>query len=88
MPVNDMLANDESTTRKYDYQVNFTQALATAKNLMPLLFQRSRRKVNLIIEALFELLANTVEPIRPGRKYPRNHRASYRKVFTNYKPIS
>jgi hypothetical protein len=88
LPVNEMLAKDASTTRKYDYQVNFTQALATAKTLMPLLFQRSKRKVRLIIEALFELLANTIEPIRPGRSYPRTHRVSYRKFYTNYKPIS
>ena len=88
LPVNDMLAKDSNSTRKYDYQVNFTQALATAKNLMPLLFQRSKHKIKLIIEALFELLANTIEPIRPGRKYPRNHRASSRKYFTNYKPIA
>jgi len=88
LPVNDMLAKDTNTTRKYDYQVNFTQALATAKNLMPLLFQRSKRKIMLIIEALFELLANTIEPIRPGRTYPRKHRVSSRKFYTNYKPIS
>jgi hypothetical protein len=88
LPVNDMLAKDKNTTRKYDYQVNFTQALATAKNLMPLLFQRSKRKIKLIVESLFELFANTTEPIRPGRKYPRNHRVSSRKFYTNYKPIS
>ena len=88
LPVNDMLAKDTNAIRKYDYQVNFTQALATAKNLMPLLFQRSKRKIKLIIEALFELLANTIEPIRPGRNYPRKHRVSSRKFYTNYKPIS
>jgi hypothetical protein len=87
LPVNDKLANDTTTTRKYDYQVNFTQALATVKNLMPLLFQRSKRKIKLIIEALFELLENSIEPIRPGRSYPRKHRVSSRKFYTNYKPI-
>jgi hypothetical protein len=88
LPVNDSLATDTSSTRKYDHQVNFTQALATAKNLWPLLFQRSKRKIMLIIESLFELFANTTEPIRPGRKYPRKHRVSSRKFYTNYKPIS
>jgi len=88
LPVNDMLAKDTHATRKYDHQVNFTQALATAKNLMPLLFQRSKRKIKLIIESLFELFVNTTESIRPGRKYPRKHRVSSRKFYTNYKPIS
>jgi hypothetical protein len=88
MPVNDRLSKDTNQTRQYDYQVNFTQALATAKSLMPLLFQRSKRKIRLIIQALFELLAKTIEPIRPGRRYPRKHRVMSRKYFTNYKPIS
>ena len=88
LPVNDMLAKDTNATRKYDYQVNFTHALATAKNLMPLLFQRSKRKIKLIIDSLFKLFDNTTEPIRPGRKYPRKHRVSSRKFYTNYKPIS
>jgi len=88
LPVNDMLAKDTNATRKYDHQVNFTQALGTAKILMPLLYQRSKRKLKLIIESLFELFANTTEPIRPGRKYPRKHRVSSRKFYTNYKPVS
>jgi len=88
LPVNDILAADTHTDRKYNYQVNFTQALATAKDLMPLFFQRSKRKIKLIIEALFEVLVKTVEPIRPGRHYPRNHRVSSRKYYICYKPIA
>lgn len=87
-PVNDMLAADTVRDRKYDYQVNFSQALATGKNLMPLLFQRSKRKIKLIVEALFELLKKSPEPIRPGRRYPRKHRISSRKYYTCYKPIA
>ena len=71
LPVNDMLAEDKTEEETYDYQVNFTHALATSKDLIPLLFQRSKKKIKLIIEALFELLRRTVEPIRPGRRYPR-----------------
>ena len=88
LPINDMLAADTLADRKYNYQVNFTQALATAKNLMPLLFQRSKTKIKLIIEAFFELLVKTIEPIRPGRHYPRKHRVSSRKYYICYKPIA
>jgi hypothetical protein len=88
LPVNDMLAEDKAEGQTYDYQVNFTHALATSKDLIPLLFQRSKTKIKLIIEALFELLRRTVEPIRPGRRYPRKHRVSVRKYFACYKPIS
>lgn len=87
-PVNDMLASDIDSDRKYNYQVNFTHALTKGKDLMPLLFQRSIRKIKLIVEALFELLIKTVEPIRPGRRYPRNHRVSSRKYYLNYKPLA
>ena len=88
LPVNDWLAADSVTERKYSYQVNFTQALTTAKNLMPLFFQRSKRKIKRIIDALLEMLAETIEPIRPGRQYPRKHRVSSRKYYLAYKPIA
>ena len=88
LSVNDMLAADKTTDQKYDYQVNLTHALATVKDLMPLLFQRSKRKIKLIIEALLELLQRTVEPIRPGRQYPRKHRVSSRKYYICYKRIA
>ena len=88
LPVNDALVSDPTPTRQYDYQVNFTQALAKCKDLIPLLFQRSKRKVRLIFDALFAILKKTIEPIRPGRKYPRNHRVASRKYYLNFKPIA
>jgi len=88
LPVNDMLAADTSVERKYEYQVNFSQALANGKDLMPLLFQRSKKKIRFIIKAFFKLMKKTVEPIRPGRRYPRNRRVSSKKFYTCYKPIS
>jgi len=87
-PVNDSLTADSLPDCKYNYQVNFTHALATGKDLIPLLFQRSKRKMALIIKALFELLKKTIEPIRLGRKFPRKHRVSSRKFFACYKPIA
>ena len=88
LPVNDALVSDPTQTRQYDYQVNFTQALAKCKDLIPLLFQRSKRKIRLIFDALFAILMKTIEPIRPGRKYPRNHRVASRKYYLNFKPIA
>jgi hypothetical protein len=88
LPVNEMLADDTVVNdRKHNYQVNFTHALATGKDLMPLLFQRSKMKIKCIVKALFELLVKTIEPIRPGRQYPRKHRVTSRKYYTCYKPI-
>ena len=36
---------------------------------------------------LQDIFQRTVEPIRPGRKYPRKHKAKPRKYFLQYKPI-
>jgi len=88
LPVNDALASETKETRKNDYQVNFTQAIAKCKDLIPLLFQRTKRKIILIFDALFTVLKKSIEPIRPARKYPRKHRISTRKYYLSYKPIA
>jgi hypothetical protein len=87
-PVNDILAADPTTERKYVYQVNFTHALSKVKDWVPLLFQGTTKAIRSIMEALLELLEQTTEPIRPGRKYPRNHRISARRYYTCYKPLA
>jgi hypothetical protein len=40
-----------------------------------------------LIADLQNIFQRTVEPIRPGRKYSRNHKVSVRKFFPAYKPI-
>ena len=72
--------------RKYSYQVNFAQALASVKNTIVLLFNRSMETVNRLLHDLLELLSMTVEPVRPGRSYPRNHKKR-KNFYLNYKPI-
>jgi hypothetical protein len=59
--------------------VSHVGLLTAGKDLMPLFFQRSKRKIKTIIEALFDLLQKSVEPIRHGRQYTRKHRVLYRK---------
>jgi Transposase DDE domain len=87
LPVNDVIA-DSMTSRKYDYQINFTQAISKSKDVIALLFQKTTSKLIQLIESLQDIFLKTIEPIRPGRKYPRRHLASGRKYFLNYKPIS
>ena len=77
-----------SDNKKYEYQINFTQALSKTKHVIVLLFQRSRRQVCLLISSLHAIFIKTVEPIRPGRKYPRKHKVTRRKYYINYKPIA
>ena len=74
-------------SKKYDYQINFTQALSKSKGVIGLLFHEAASKTLRLVAALQDIFQRTVEPIRPGRKYPRNHKASVRKFFPAYKPI-
>ena len=73
---------------KYDYQINFTQALSKSKGVIGLLFHETGSKIVQLIAGLQDIFQRTIEPIRPGRKYPRNHKASVRKFFPAYKPIA
>lgn len=73
-------------TRKYLYQINYAQAYAEMKRIIPLLFLRSKEAVSEIISALREFLIQTVEPVRPGRKFPRK-KGQPRNYYLNYKSI-
>lgn len=85
-PVNDSLENDIGP-KKLQYQINFTQAFSKSKGALALMFHDSRQKVRHLIADLQLIFQRTIEPIRPGRKYPRNHKAKPRKFFLQYKPI-
>lgn len=74
--------------RKYDYQLNFTQALSKTKDVFIMLFQSVKKQVIQLISALHDIFAQTIEPVRPGRKYPRNHKVSRRKHFACYKSFA
>ena len=76
-----------STNKKNDCQINFTQALSKTKDVIVLLFQRTKEKISGLISDLHEIFIQTTEPIRPGRQFPRKHKVSRRKYFQNYKPI-
>jgi hypothetical protein len=82
-------ARVEQTTedRKHCYKINFTQALSTMRDSIVLLFQRTGQAMQTIIIDLLTTFAAATEPVRPGRKYPRNHKRSQRKYCLNYKPI-
>jgi hypothetical protein len=86
-PIKDAIDQD-SQNKQYQYQINFTQALSKSKGVIVLLFHDTEKKIRRLIIDLQEIFQRTVEPIRPGRKYPRNHKAKPRKFFPSYKPIA
>jgi hypothetical protein len=85
-PVTERLHN-EIGLKKHPYQINFTQAFSKSKGVMALLFHDTGRKIGRLITDLQCIFQRTVEPIRPGRKYPRNHKTKPRRFFLRYKPI-
>jgi hypothetical protein len=79
------LVDLETATRKHKYQINFTQLLSKAKDTVILFFQQDQA-INLI-RNLLEIAVRSIEPIRPGRTYPRNRKVSPSRFRTSYKPI-
>ena len=73
-------------SREYNYKINFTQALSTMRDTIVVLFQRAVSEIQSLIADVLETFSMAIEPIRPGRKYPRNHKRAQRKNCLNYKP--
>ena len=74
-------------SRTIEYKSNFTQALSTMRDTIVILLHGSRKIVLRVISDVLETIAKAVEPVRPGRKFPRNHKRAQRKCCLNYKPI-
>ena len=72
--------------RCYSYKVNFTQALSKVKDVIPLLFIRPLKFVYGLISDIHTIFMQTIEPIRPGRKYPRNFNKRSDRFHYGYKP--
>lgn len=71
----------------HQYQINFTQAISKMKDTIVLLFNRPLDVAKNLIAALHDLFVKTVEPVRPNRKYPRNHKIQKRGFYPSYKPV-
>ena len=55
------------------------------KDTIVLLFKPSN--IMEILNKLFDLFIMTIEPVRPGRKYPRKQSVQKRGFYPCYKPI-
>lgn len=73
--------------KRHQYQLNFTQAVSKMKDTIVLLFNRPLDDVKKLISALHDLFIKTVEPVRPNRKFPRNHKIQKRGFYPSYKPV-
>jgi hypothetical protein len=83
-PAQDAIDQD-AHQKKHPYRINFTQALSKMKNSVVLLF--ARVNITEILNKLFSLFIETIEPVRPGRTYPRNHSVQKKRFAPCYKHI-
>ena len=81
------IIDNNTRENQYRYKPNFTQALSNIKDVIPLLFIRSKNKVIKIISDLHAIIIRTIEPIRPGRKYPRNFNKRSGRFHYCYQPV-
>lgn len=71
----------------YRYQKNFAQTLSKVKDVIPLLFIRSSEVLCKLISDIQDIIVKTIEPIRPGRKFPRNFNNRSGRFHYGYQPI-
>ncbi|MFZ2398423.1 MAG: IS4 family transposase [Smithella sp.] len=83
-PAQDVISG-QCEQKKHLYRINVTQALSKMKDSLVLLFIRSN--IMELLSKLHCLFIATIEPIRPGRKYPRKHSVQKRGFFPCYKSI-
>jgi len=76
-----------SEHRNFQYQINFAQALSKMKHTIVLLFTRPAEQAKLLIKKLQKIYFQTVEQVRPGRKFKRKHKVKLKKFHAAYKPI-
>jgi hypothetical protein len=74
-----------SREKHYLYRTNMTHALSKMKDTVVLLLQRANPLS--LLKRLWRLMLKTIEPVRPGRSYPRRKRVKRRRFIMNYKPI-
>ena len=84
-PAQEVVAS-QSEDKKHLHQINQTEAISKSKDTLFLLFERPKEMVLLLIRQIQELFISSTEPIRPGRKFERNHKMNKREYFMNYKP--
>ena len=79
------MVEQESQGKQYTYQINMTNALSKMKDTIVLLLQHTN--ILPILQRLWQVITQTIEPIRPGRSYPRKKRVQRRRFAMTYKPI-
>jgi hypothetical protein len=79
------VVQQQSQGKKYVYQVNMANAFSKMKDTVVLLLQQANPLP--LLQRLWQLMIQTIEPVRPGRSYPRKKRVKPRRFPMAYKPL-
>jgi hypothetical protein len=75
----------QSQTKRYRYQVNFAHTLSWMKDTVVLLLRQPGHTE--LLAALWDTMIHTIEPIRPGRKFPRPKGPRRKRFSMTYKSL-
>jgi len=78
------VVDQDTVEKKYRWQVNMTNAFSKMKDTIVLFFHRSN--ILPLLQSIWHIMIKTIEPIRPGRSYPRIARVKTKKFPMCYKP--
>ena len=76
---------EQSQAKQYTYQVNCAHRLSKMTNTVVRLLCRTHMAD--LLTSLWQITLRVVEPIRPGRKYPRDKTTQRRRFAMAYKPL-
>lgn len=76
--------NEKSKHKKYRQKVNLSQTIARLKDALAMLFMK--KEIGELLRKLLHLCIITVEPIRPGRSYPRKRKWKMNTPSLIYRP--
>ena len=75
----------QSQAKKYPYQVNMTNLLSKMKDTIVHLMLDT--DILALLQALWQQMVRTIEPIRTGRSFPRQQKVKRKRFPLNYKAI-
>ena len=75
----------QSQSKKHPYHVNMTNLLSKMKDTLVHLILDT--DILVLLEALWQQMVRTIEPIRTGRSFPRQHKVKRKRFPLNYKAL-
>ncbi len=79
---------DQNTEHcRYRYKKNFAQTISKVKDVISLLFIRPSDSICKLISNIHAIIVDKIEPVRPGRRYPRKFNNRSGRFHYGYQPI-